>query len=237
MSTALVTGGAKRIGKAIALSLADRGINIALHYHTSKKDAEKLQKEIESKSVVCGLFQCDLQDMHQVENLIPKVFEKFPDTNLLINSASIFKRAGLMDSDTDLFDQHMNIHLKAPFFLTQHFARYCSRGHVINLLDTKISRVLIQYFAYTLSKKALADFTRMAAKELGPNIRVNGVCPGLILPSADMSQEEFIHQGDHLPLKQTGNPEHIVSAIQFLLDNPFVTGEILLVDGGEHLKS
>jgi NAD(P)-dependent dehydrogenase (short-subunit alcohol dehydrogenase family) len=234
--TALITGGARRIGRAIALSLVGRGYKIALHYHSSQQDAEKAASDIRSKGVDCELFQCDLSHSGKVATLIPRVFERFPDCNLLVNNASVFQRARLMETDEALFDRHFDTNFKAPFFLSRDFAQHCRKGHIINILDTKISRTLIEYFAYTLTKKALYEFTRMAAKELGPSIRVNGVSPGLILPSADLGPEDFKKMGDRVPLKTTGNPESIVSAIDFLIDNTFITGECIFVDGGEHLK-
>lgn len=234
--TALITGGAKRIGRAVALSLAGKGYNIGLHYHSSQADAESAASDIRSKGVECELFQCDLSHSEKVAMLIPRVFDRFPECNLLVNNASVFQRARLMETDEALFDRHFNTNLKAPFFLSRDFARLCRKGHVINILDTKISRTLVEYFAYTLTKKALYEFTCMAAKELGPSIRVNGVSPGLILPSADLRPEDFEKMGDRVPLKTTGNPESIVSAIHFLIDNTFITGECIFVDGGEHLK-
>ena len=234
--TALITGGAKRIGRAIALSLAGKEYNIALHYRTSQQDAESAASDIRSKGVECELFQCDLSDSDKVATLIPRVFERCPDCSLLVNNASVFQRARLMETDEALFDRHFNTNLKAPFFLSRDFARLCRKGHIINILDTKISRTLVEYFAYTLTKKALFEFTRMAAKELGPSIRVNGVSPGLILPSADLGPEDFEKMGDRVPLKTTGNPASIVSAVHFLIDNTFITGECIFVDGGEHLK-
>ena len=234
--TALVTGGAKRIGKAIGLFLADKGFNIALHYVSSRAAAERTAAEIEKKGVGCQLFPSNFEDAEEVRFLIPDVFERFPDCNLLINNASIFERARFLDTNEDLFDRHFSINFRTPFYLSQGFARHCTEGHIINILDTKISRSLIEYFAYTLTKKALFEFTLMAAKELGPRIRVNGVCPGLILPSSGMREETFQSLGRRLPLQRTGSPACVVAAIDFLIANPFVTGEWIFVDGGEHLK-
>ena len=233
--TALITGGAKRIGRAIALALADDGFNIALHYSSSPKKAEETAGEIEKKGVNCHLFSADFDKMDEVSSLIPSVFEIFPDCNVLINSASIFQRARLMDTDEELFNRHFNINFKTPFFLSRYFAQYSSKGHIINILDTKISRNLIEYFAYTLTKKALYEFTLMAAKELGPEIRVNGVSPGLILPSAKQTREDFEKMATQVPLQKTGNTDSVVSAVRFLIENEFVTGELIFVDGGEHL--
>ena len=234
--TALVTGSAKRIGRVIALSLAEKGYNVAIQYRSSRKDAEAVAREIEKKGRQSHPFVCDFNDMDDVATLIPRVFQRFPDCNLLINNASIFKRARMMETDQELFDKHFNANFKTPFFLSRDFASLCSKGHIINILDTKISGILIEYFVYTLTKKALYEFTKMAAKELGPAIRVNGVCPGLILPSAYRKKEDFEKMGKRIPLKRTGNPESIVSAIHFLVDNTFITGECIFVDGGEHLK-
>jgi len=233
---ALITGGAKRVGKAIALSLAEMGYDIALHYRSSKAGAEGAARTIQEKGVTCRLFRADLGDGKDVAGLVPAVCDAFPDLCLLVNNASIFERARLMDTETDLFDRHFSINYRAPFFLSKDFASRCEAGHIINLLDTKISGNPTAYFAYTLTKKGLAEFTLMAARELGPRIRVNGIAPGLILPSFGMSQVEFERLGEHIPLRETGDPVRIVQAVRFLVENPFVTGEILYVDGGEHLK-
>lgn len=234
--TALITGAAKRIGRAIALSLADKGHDIALHFRNSREEAEDVARRIRQKGSRCELFRADLADSRDTIGLVPRVFERFPDCRILINSASIFERARMMDTDECLFDRHLNINFKAPFFLSKCFCEHCTEGVIINMLDTKISRTLVEYFIYTLSKKTLAEFTLMAAKALGPGIRVNGVCPGLILPSAGMRGEDFRKMGRKLPLNMTGSPDDVVSAVDFFIANAFVTGEILYVDGGEHLQ-
>ncbi len=232
----LVTGGAKRIGREIALFLAEKGYDIALHFGSSEKEAKEVSGLVAEKGRRCRLFQCDLGDMKAVSSLIPDVRRSFPDLSLLVNNASIFKRARFMETDFDLFDRHFNINFKTPFFLSRDFARLCKTGQIINILDTKISKTLIEYFVYTLSKKALFEFTKMAAKELGPHIRVNGIAPGLILPASDMREKDFEKMGDHIPLQKTGNPQAIIQAVDFLIGNDFVTGETIFVDGGEHLK-
>lgn len=234
--TALITGGAKRIGRAIALGVAETGFDIALHYGHSQKEAEKVASEIKAMGRQCHLFQCDLNQMEDVMQLIPRVFKKFPNCNLLINNASIFEKTRFLDTDSDLLDRHLNINLKAPFFLSREFVRYCQEGQIINILDTKISKEVISYFAYAISKKALHAFTRMAAKELSPRIRVNGICPGMILPSKDLSEADFEKLSQKIPLRHNGNVQDVVSAVRFFLDNPFVTGDCLYVDGGEHLN-
>ena len=233
--TALVTGGARRIGRSIALSLAEKGFRIALHYRSSLKEAKEVARNIEQKGMECHLFSCDFNDMVDVQTFIPKVFERFPDCNLLINNASQFERAHLMDTDVDLFDRHFNVNFKTPFLLSRDFARHCRKGQIINILDTKISSTLIEYFVYTLTKKSLFEFTKLAAKELGPRIRVNAVSPGLILPSALQSKEDFEKMGARIPLGRKGDTENVVATIHFFIENSFITGECIFVDGGEHL--
>ena len=236
MSTALITGGSQRIGQAIALTLADKGLNIALHYNHSREHAEKTASSIRKKQVQCNLFQSDLTDMHSLQQLIPAVQKQFPDCHVLVNNASVFKRSEFMETGEALFDEAMAIHLKAPFFLSQAFARCFKTGLIINMLDTKISKELTSYTAYILSKKGLAELTRLMAKSLGPDFRVNGIAPGIILPSVDTSQEVVERLKMKLPLQKQGSTEQIDQAVRFLLENKFVTGEILYIDGGEHLN-
>jgi NAD(P)-dependent dehydrogenase (short-subunit alcohol dehydrogenase family) len=237
MATALITGGAKRVGRAIALALAEMKWNIALHYRTSEKEAEALSETIRNTGVECRPFAADLERIEEVTALVPAVREFFQDLNLLINSASIFERIEFFDTDPDILMRFWNVNFRAPFFLTQEFARHCKKGQVINILDTKINRNSIKYFPYSLSKKSLEDFTRMAAETLGPDIRVNGISPGLILPSRHISEADFEKMGERLPLRMTGGPEFIVKTVLFFLENSFITGEVIAVDGGEHLKS
>ena len=148
----------------------------------------------------CRLFRCDLNDHDETAALIPRVREHFPDLSVLVNNASVFKRGSLRETGRDLFERHFNINFKAPFFLTQAFAEGCARGQVINLLDTRVSRSDPHHAAYTLSKKALLELTRMAARELGPAIRVNGVSPGMILPPPGGVVDDLERRSAALPL-------------------------------------
>jgi NAD(P)-dependent dehydrogenase (short-subunit alcohol dehydrogenase family) len=232
---AIITGASKRIGKAIAVFLAGRGYDIALHYGSSENAARETAELIRATGRKCRLFQCDLNDSNAVRALTEQVFSAFSGCSLLINSASVFQRARFLDTDEELFDRHMNINLKAPFLLSQDFARKADSGMIVNILDTRITRINIEYFIYGLTKKALFSLTRAMAKELGPEIRVNGIAPGLILPSADQDPARFQAMGSRIPLKRTGNENNILSALAYLLDNTFITGECLFVDGGEQL--
>lgn len=233
---ALVTGGAVRIGRAIALALARAGYDIALHYHTSGSEAAEVGRQIEALGRRQRLFPCDLSDTRGARSLIAQVFEGLPRCNVLINNASIFQPVRLMETDERLFERHMNVNFKAPFFLTQEFARHCRSGQVINILDTRVAASDSSHFIYTLSKKALFEFTRMAARELAPGIRVNGVSPGLILPPAGKEAADLDHRAAAIPLQRKGALEDLVAAVLFLLENPFITGDCIFVDGGEHLR-
>jgi pteridine reductase len=235
MSTALVTGSAKRIGKEIALFLAGRGFNIALHYNTSKTEAEKIQGEIEKLTVKCKLFKCDLSLQDKTSGLIEEVFKTFPDLEILINSASVFKRSSILETSHKLFDEMFNINFKAPFFLVRDFVRLVKKGNIINILDTKISGSGFAYAAYTLSKKALEDLTLMSAKEFGPGIRVNGIAPGLILPPEGETSDYLDKIAANIPLKKRGDISNILKTVHFILDNDYITGQVIYVDGGQKL--
>ncbi|MCI0494751.1 SDR family oxidoreductase [candidate division KSB1 bacterium] len=234
--TAIVTGGAVRIGRAISLALAREGFDLVVHYNSSAEEAKEVEQAVQKYERRCHLIQCDFSSDKQVALFIPRVFEFFPNCNLLVNCASIFERARFMETDGDLFDRHFKINFRTPVMLSRDFANYAQEGQIINILDTKVARNLIEYFAYTLSKKALLEFTKMAAKELAPRIRVNGICPGLILPPAGETDEYLVKLSEHVPMKSKGNVNYVVSALIFLLKNNYITGDCLYIDGGEHLR-
>ncbi|MDX9754418.1 MAG: SDR family oxidoreductase [bacterium] len=234
--TVLITGGAQRIGRYLALHLAEEGYDIALHYNHSLEMARETADSIQGLGRRCTLFKADFGQMADVRRLIPEVIVACPDCCILVNNASIFEKANLLETEEDLFDRHFQINFKTPFFLTRDFARRVSEGQVINLIDTKAARTVVEYFAYTLTKKALLEFTRMAAKALGPGIRVNGIAPGLILPPPGEDEAYLQDRCHSVPLKRIGSPEGILCALRYLLENEFTTGDCLYIDGGEHLK-
>lgn len=233
--TALITGGSKRIGQAIALSLADLGYNIALHYNGSKDAAQQLVRFIRKKKGTCETFAADLSDRNDTLSLIETVHKRFPDLNLLINNASIFKESQLSTSSLAHLEEHWTVNLKAPYILICEFARNCHKGNIINILDTHIVQNRTTHLAYLLSKKSLADLTKMAAVSLAPKIRVNGIAPGNILPPAHKSNSYLDRLAKNIPLQRKGDLSHIARSVRFLLDNDYVTGQILYNDGGEHL--
>ncbi len=233
---ALVTGGAKRIGKEISCALAKAGYAIALHYGRSRAQAQETSRAICKNGGACMIFACDLGQARAVEELIPRVIQEFGRIDTLINNASIFEKSNLAQGDFGLWERHWAVNLSAPYILMRSFAqRVVGQGSIINILDRHIVRNKTSYAAYLLSKKALAELTKMAALEFAPRVRVNAVAPGLILPLGSQKTDYLDRLARHVPLRRKGNPAHIAHAVLFLLENDYVTGQVIFEDGGEHL--
>jgi pteridine reductase len=238
--TALITGGAQRIGRELARNLAKIGYDLVIHYNYSVKEAANLQKEIKELGVKCTLIKADLLDKKQFNDLILKM-KKIKKWNLLINNASIFNRSKFTTSCEDEMDKNFTIHLKVPMILSRAMAKNCQEnsleGNIINMVDKNIVRYDTKYFDYVLSKKSLAELTKMLAIQLAPEIRVNAIAPGFLNNVHDSdSEEETAKLADKIPLKRKAEKEDIVSGMKFLLKNEFVTGEILFIDGGASLN-
>ena len=233
--TVLITGGARRIGEALALAFAHQGYDIALHYFTSESDAKNTARSVEALGRSCHIFPTDLNESLQYKTLIDNVFSNYPDCNILINNASLFEQSSFLDTTEALFDHHMNINFKAPYFLTQYFAKHCKDGQVINILDSYVSKNKSPYFIYLLSKKILYDFTKMAAAELGPALRINGVSPGITELSQGLDSEWLERKKHTLPLRSVAKVDDIVAAVMHIVAADYMTGQIVSVDGGEHL--
>jgi NAD(P)-dependent dehydrogenase (short-subunit alcohol dehydrogenase family) len=232
---ALITGGGRRLGRDIAFELAGMGYDIALHYNTSEKGARKTADEIKSLGRKCKVFKADLSDIRNTKTLIKQVFRAFPCCSILINNASLFEDRKFMEVTEESFEREFTINFKAPFFLSQEFGRRKSARLIVNMLDTRVSQIETGHFVYNLSKRALRDFTLMAARALGPKIRVNGICPGPILPPVGKDVEHLRRISRRTPLGKPGRPDHVITALKYILDNDYVTGECLFVDGGQHL--
>ncbi len=236
--SALITGGAKRIGQDMALSLAKQGWEIGLHYRNSLDEAESTKKRIEESGSFCKLFYADLEKPQEAVDMIKKVLVEFPELDLLVNNASVFDVSPFATVEEEVFDRQFNVNFKSPFFITQNYFNNCSKGHVVNILDTKIqSNKSIHYTAYNLSKKALMHLTRMTALDLAPEFRVNGIAPGPVLKAAHSTQDEFQKQIKRTPLKLEIPSKTIASALNYLIENPNLTGQILYCDNGAHLNS
>lgn len=231
---ALVTGGAKRLGREIALRLAQQGYDIALHYNHSKQAAQQTAADIEALGTQCSIFQADLADTDQCGALIEQAKQAYPDLRVLINNASVFDRGPFMNSDKALYDAQHNINVIAPIFLTQAFARGGQQGYVVNMIDASVAKNSHSYFFYLLSKKSLLEFTKMAAAELAPHIRVNGVCPGYVLPAPEFGDEYKVKLEAQLPMQKVATPDEVARAVAALIEMN-VTGQIIYVDGGESL--
>ena len=235
--TALITGGAKRIGKAMTLHLAALGWNIAIHYNSSHEEAQMLQQELNSlyPGQQFEIFKADLYYADEVEALVPQVMHSLQTIDLLVNNASIFDRCTLSETDTELFNRNMNINFRAPFILTREFIKWAGEGVIINFVDTKITNNQSNYASYTLSKKALWEMTKMTALEVGPHIRVNAIAPGLTLAPEEKSEDYLWKMSDNIALKRPGGLQPVLKSLDYILENDYLTGQLLFCDGGENL--
>ena len=238
VKSAFITGGAKRIGQELALSLAEKGWDIGLHYRDSQREAESTRRRIEDSGSLCKLFYADLGNPKEAVEMIKKILAEFPGLELLVHNASVFDVSPFATVDEEVFDRQFNVNFKSPFFMTQHYINNCLRGHIVNILDTKIqSNQASRFTAYNLSKKAMMHLTRMTALDLAPGFRVNGIAPGPILRAAHSSEEEFQKRIQETPLKLEIPRRTISSALNYLIENPNLTGQILYCDNGTHLNS
>ena len=233
----LITGAGVRIGRALALGLAQEGMSVVVHYNSSATEAEEVVREIEAMGGEAIAVQADLRDMARLPALVDAGVERFGHLDVLINSASIFERGTIESTDEENWERHFDINIKAPFFLCQAFGRRLQpeqRGHIINIADWRVQRPGTQYMAYSLTKSALVTLTMSLAVALAPNVQVNALGPGAILPPPN-DDGYFDRLVERLPLKRTGSPEEVVLAVRYLLQSDFTTGELLCMTGGEHL--
>ncbi len=236
--TALVTGAAKRLGRAIALELAGAGWNIALHYSSSRDDAEQMAGEIRGKGVKCATLTADFATEAETETLVARAAAELGPLTALINSASLFENDDWRAVSRKSWDAHMEINLRAPFLLSQHFARQLPKGEkgaIVNIIDQRVLKPTPQFISYSLCKAGLYWLTTTLAQALGPDIRVNAVGPGPTLRNPRQSEEDFARQRDATILKHGAEPTDIAPAVRYLLGADAVTGQMLAVDGGQHL--
>jgi len=235
--TALITGSAKRIGREMALHLAKQSWNLALHYNSSQKEAESLRDYLKAlyPQQEFTVFACQLADESDLESLMSRVFKLCGSVDLLINNASVFDPGSIVKTDLSLFNHQMDVNLKAPFILMRDYARICKKGLIVNFLDTRITKFTSTYAAYSLSKVALAHLTQMGAWEFGPDIRVNGIAPGPSLPPLNGEANYLEDKASKTPMKSPGGIQPILKSLDYILDNHFLTGQILYCDGGEQL--
>ena len=236
--TALITGAAKRVGRAIALELAQAGCDIAVHYRGSADNAAELAREIEGLGRRAVPVDADLEDEAAVEAIIPRAAAVLGSIDILVNNASLFERDEALTVTRELWDRQLGVNLRAPFVLMQQFARLLPAersGAIANILDQRVWNLTPHFVSYTVSKAALWTLTQTMALALAPRIRVNAVGPGPILPNERQSAEHFHLHWSSLPLKRLLLPEDVARAVHYLVDAEAVTGQMITVDGGEHL--
>jgi pteridine reductase len=234
--TALVTGGSKRIGRAICLALAQDGADIVIHFRGSADNADELRTRIEASGVKAWTVSADLAKPDECETLIRRAMDAAGGLDILVNSASIFPANTLADVTFDSLMESMRVNAWAPFTLMRDFANLAKQGAIVNMVDSRVVGYDWNHVAYILSKHVLREMTRMAAVQYAPNITVNGVCPGLILPPPGKTDDYLDKLTRTVPLKRHGNATEIADAVLYLVKARFVTGTLLFVDGGRHIQ-
>lgn len=237
---ALITGGAVRIGRVISETLAQQGCEVIIHCRSSVRDADRLVDLLRESGAKASVIEADLTTERGCYEVMEKAWSRTGGLDFLINNAAVYDRDPLAKCSEEKLLNEMRINLFAPILLTREFAAKAERGKVINLLDRRIAAHPFGAMAYTLAKKALAEFTQLAAVELAPGITVNGVAPGVVLPPPGMGEaegEELCRRVEKAPLKRRPTPLDVAEAVVYLLKADAVTGQILFVDAGQHLMN
>jgi NAD(P)-dependent dehydrogenase (short-subunit alcohol dehydrogenase family) len=235
---ALVTGGGRRIGRALALALAEDGFAVAIHYHHSREPAERVAAAIRAEGGAALTLGADLADEDAVRTLLPQTERAFGPVGVLVNSAAVFGDDTILTVSRESWDRHLAVNLRAPFVLIQEMAARLPEhagGVVVNMLDQRVWSLTPYFVSYTLSKAGLWTLTQTMALALAPRIRVNGIGPGPTLPSPRQSPEQFVRQRAQMPLGRGTSPPEIVAAMRFILSAPALTGQMIALDGGQHL--
>ena len=236
---ALITGGAQRLGQAIALELARNGFDIAIHCHTSTDAAEQTRSDIEALGKRAVILRADLAQETTVRPLVGAATEALGPIGVLVNNASAFDRDEWHDSTRESWDAHMEPNLRAPFVLTQAFARALppsAEGVIINMIDQRVWSLTPHFVSYTISKAGLWTLTQTMALALAPRIRVNAIGPGPALPSPRQSLRQFASQSASVPLGHGTDPSEVARAVIAILGLPAMTGQMIALDGGQHLQ-
>jgi len=235
---AIVTGAGRRIGRGIALELAQAGWAVAVHYNTSADEAHEVVSQIEADGGRAAAVQGDLAEPDAVDTIVPATRTALGAPTCLINNASLFEGDALGALDRNLWDRHLNINVQAPVFLAQALANQLPdgvQGNVINIIDQRVWKLTPLFFSYTISKSALWTATRTLAQALAPRVRVNAIGPGPAMQSIHQSDDQFREQCEATPLDRGTTPQEIAAAIGYILDAPAMTGQMIALDGGQHL--
>jgi NAD(P)-dependent dehydrogenase (short-subunit alcohol dehydrogenase family) len=233
---ALVTGGSRRIGRAICIRLARVGFDVAVHHRDTADEAETVADKVRALGCRAAVVRGDLMDEAQVRGLVPAAVEALGPLSVLVNNASVFEddRVGALERAT--WDRHIETNLRAPIVLAEAFAAQAAEGgSIVNLLDQRVLKPDPRFISYALSRNGLWWATRTLAQALAPSIRVNGVGPGPTLPSIHQTEAEFAAEAAGTPLGRAGSPEAVADAVAWLIDAAMVTGQMIAVDGGQHL--
>jgi len=235
---ALVTGAGRRIGRAIAIGLADDGWDMVVHYHRSKHDAEKLANEITERGVKAVAIGCDLEDANALSGLLPECGRRLGPVGCLVNNAALFEYDSIESLDARKWERHVNVNLRAPLLLARDFAKQLPEsavGCIVNMLDQKVFNLNPDFLSYTIAKIGLEGATRVLAMSMAPRVRVCGVAPGITLLSGGQSEEGFQRAHRFAPLGCSSDVEDVVNAVRFVVNAKSLTGETIVVDGGQHL--
>tara|TARA_B100001250_G_scaffold356782_1_gene332081 strand:+ start:96 stop:845 length:750 start_codon:yes stop_codon:yes gene_type:complete len=235
----LITGGATRVGRAIALHFAKRGWNIGLHYFRSSSKAKKLKKIIEQNFVKVALIKADLKNPKQTEKIIALGKKKLGTIDCLVNNAALFEKDDIVNFTTKGWNDHLNINLLAPAILIKYFTKQASKktvSNIINIIDQRIFKLTPFFMSYTISKSGLQTLTKTMAMRLGPNIKVNAIAPGPTIKSKRQTDGHFKNQVRSTLLKKSVRPEDICDTVEFLINNNSITGQIIAVDSGQNLS-
>jgi NAD(P)-dependent dehydrogenase (short-subunit alcohol dehydrogenase family) len=246
---ALVTGAGKRLGRAMALSLAERGYDLAIHYNSSQAEAESVADEIRAMGRSAEAVQADLTDEDQMQALVPAAVGALGGAlNVLVNSASIFDYDNIRTATRKSWDRHLESNLRAPFVLTQTFSAQApdptiggewneptANALIVNMIDQRVRKLTPEFMTYTIAKMGLWALTQTSAQALAPRVRVNAIGPGPTMKGARQSVQHFENQRDSTILERGADPSDIVGALKYFLDAPAVTGQLICVDGGQHL--
>lgn len=245
--TALVTGAAKRLGRAMALELAAQGHDVAIHYNGSAEAAASTVAEAEALGVKAVALQADLLDEDAVQGLMPRVIDALGPVTVLVNSASVFDYDNIETATRATWDAHMMSNLRAPFVLTQAMAAQLpeplmdkggepvAQGLVVNMVDQRVRKLTPEFMTYTIAKMGLWAFTQTAAQGLAPKCRVNAIGPGPTMQGGRQTAEHFAAQRAATVLERGAGPQEIAEALRYFLTAKAVTGQLLCVDGGQHL--
>ena len=236
---ALVTGGGRRVGRALAEALADRGVTVAVHYNGSAPGANEVVQAVQARGGRSEAFRADLTESSAPASLIDDVAERFGQLDVLVNSAAVMVRTPFGETDPETWDSMFALNLRAPYFLAQAAAPFLrrARGAIVNIADLAAFETWPGYIPHGITKGGIVQMTRALARVLAPEVRVNAIAPGTVLLPDDWSEADAARLDATTPLRRQGTPDDVAKAMLYLLDADYVTGETIIVDGGRHVRT